>query len=73
MAQDYTPPPPIETFPPMVQIPAPKKNNTTMWIIIAVVAVLLCCCCSVVAILYFFGDQIRQALGVSIPLLRSLI
>ena len=44
MAQDYNPPPPIDTLPPFEPVPAPKKNKTTMWIIIAVVVVLLCCC-----------------------------
>ena len=27
MAQDYTPPPPIDTIPPVEPMPAPKKNK----------------------------------------------
>ena len=75
MAQDFTPPPPIETIPPIEAVPAPKKNKTTMWIIIAVVAVLLCCCCLAVAgyFAYQNGDEWFSDLGIVVPILRSLV
>jgi hypothetical protein len=51
---------------------APKKTNT--WIIVILVIVLVCCCCfGVVGLLVGFWDPIRQAIGLSlVPVLSVL-
>lgn len=44
----------------------PKNSNRTMIIIGVVVVVLLCCCCIGVGLAWTYGDQVIQALGITL-------